>query len=201
MSDTLTTSHVLLWILVTLEGLVILALLRQVGSLLLRVGSVNALDSGVGPEPGMPAPWLPPRDQQGPKDPDHLTLLAFLSTRCGACDDLVPALNAISSSYENVDVVALVRDDEDDVRRWKAGARLKPGPVTAPAAFEEYGVDGTPYAFVVDADALVAGRGGVNHIEHLEALLRSCRPRRVDEVQEDESTRELIEVRGLEDGR
>jgi hypothetical protein len=39
---------------------------------------------------------------------------------------------------------------------------------------EAYGVEGTPYAFVIDKRGDVAARGGVNHIEHLEALIRQC---------------------------
>src|SRR6266542_1070177 len=104
---------------------------------------------------------------------DKLTLLTFVSTSCGTCDALVPALNAVARSY-SARIVPLVvaREDAGELTRWAKMNRLKVPTLSAPEAFERYGVDGTPYAFVLDEKDRVAARGGVNHLEHLESLIR-----------------------------
>lgn len=164
-------SHLLLWIALIAQTVVIVSLMRQVGSLLLRVGPVHVVDAGVGPDLGQPAPWLPETPSVG----DRPRLLTFLSTACGTCDALVPALNEIDSAYRRqAEVVVLTREQGPDVERWKRRHGLKVPVIPAAKAFSEYSVTNTPYVFIVDSDGYVAARGGVNHIEHLEALLRQC---------------------------
>lgn len=172
MSDLWIASHVLLWIAVVVQGVLIVALMRQVGSLLIRVGAVHSLDAGYGPDIGTPAPWVP---EIARGNDSRALLLTFLSTNCGTCEAIVPALNAVSEAYSATVVVVIVAEDPVSVlKRWTERHRLKPEALAAPEAFKAYGIDGTPYAFVLDSDRTVAARGGVNHIEHLEDLIRRC---------------------------
>lgn len=174
MNDLWLLSHLLLWIGVVGEGILIVVLMRQVGSLILRVGSVTALDAGVGPAVGDPAPWIP---DVAESEVDHreLTLITFVSTSCGACDELVPALNAVHRDYaDRAAVVVVAQEADTQVQQWKRGQHLRTPTISSDDAFAKYSVRGTPYAFVLDSDNRVAARGGVNHIEHLEALLREC---------------------------
>ena len=175
MSDLWLASHLVLWVLVLVQGAVILALMRQVGTLLLRVGSATPFDVGKGPAAGDPAPWLP-------TDAAELngrgTLLVFISTGCGACDALVPSMNLIQSSYSShFKVFGVGREAPDVLGKWAAKRGAKAPIVTSPNAFELYEIQGTPYAFAVDALGRVQARGGVNHTEQLESLLRECAAR------------------------
>jgi methylamine dehydrogenase accessory protein MauD len=165
------TSHVLMWIAVIAEGVLLLAVMRQVGSLLLRVGTVRPFDAGYGPGVGDQAPWLPDREL----DDQRKLLLAFLSTTCGTCDALIPALNAIGSSYADVlDVAVVAREKPRVLHPWASRKGLSPRAIAAEQAFDLFLVDGTPYAFVVSGEGAILARGGVNHIEHLESLIRQC---------------------------
>lgn len=175
MTDLWLASHVLLWVAVVAQGVLIFALMRQVGSILLRVGPGTVLDGGVGPRIGDVAPWRPEGLSAHVRNSGPSTLMAFVSSSCGACDDIVPALNGIARSYaDSVSVLALGRESPSELEQWKRTRRLKIPAVSAPEAFSEYGIHGTPYVFILDRDGLVAARGGVNHVEHLEALLRRC---------------------------
>lgn len=172
MSDLWIASHVLLWIAVVFQGVLIVALMRQVGSLLIRVGAAHSLDAGYGPDVGSPAPWVP---ESVAADDVRPLLLAFIGTRCGTCEALAPALNAVADSYSSrLSVVIVAEDSPDEVVRWSVQHRLKPPAISEPEAFKAYGIEGTPYAFVLDADRRVAARGGANHIEHIEDLIRRC---------------------------
>ena len=162
----------MLWALVLLEGVILIAVMRQVGSLLLRVGSIKALDAGTGPPLGAPAPWVPAGSNG---QAERIRVLAFLSTHCGACDDVVPALNAVSTSYrDDIEVLTVISDTTEEIDRWMARVNLRVPLINSGEAFETYEIDSTPYAFVISRDGLVEARGGINHIEHVEALIRGC---------------------------
>jgi hypothetical protein len=112
-----------------------------------------------------------------------------MSTSCGACDELVPAINAIHATYtKQAAVLVLVRDEPQDVERWTRIRGVRAPVISAPEAFEQFSIGGTPYAFALDEERVVAARGGVNHLEHLEALLRTCQVAR----ESTEATQELF---------
>lgn len=173
MNRVLVASHWLLWVAVLMQSILILSLMRQVGSLLLRVGSLRPLDAGYGPPIGHEAPWLPPSFRV-PSEDDKTLLLVFVSTTCSDCAALAHPLNAVAASYSQVSVVTVSADDESELAAWAQRNRLRVAVVSAPDAVEAYEIGGTPYAFVVSPDGTIRARGGVNHIEHVEALLRQC---------------------------
>lgn len=173
MSQLLVASHILLWLLVITEGVVILALMRQVGTLLLRVGSRTAFDAGRGPSVGDTAPWLPTAAQDSTDD--LVTLLAFVSPGCGTCEELVPGLNIIASSYaDRTRVFAVGTEAFSELEQWAMQNDLRVPVVSSKEAFERFDIAGTPYAFGIDAGGRIQARGGVNHTEQLESLLQAC---------------------------
>jgi thiol-disulfide isomerase/thioredoxin len=163
---------VLLWALALVEGLIIVALMRQIGVLLLRVGTATAFDVGRGPNIAEPAPWLPDG-----LPPDHRRgfVLVFLSSGCGICDLLAPGLNALQSTYSREFwFLAVGRESAEVLRSWAQKHRLRVPIMSSTDAFQAYEIEGTPYAFVIDDQRRVRARGGVNHTDQLEALLRLC---------------------------
>ena len=161
------------WLLALVEGVIILALMRQVGTLLLRVGSSPLFDAGTGPPIGDVAPWLPdgnsnPADGRG-------TLLVFVSLGCGVCDLLLPGLGALVSSYgSRFRINAVGKEDAAPLAEWAGRLRARLSLTSSPEAFDRFAIRGTPYAFVVDAQGIIRARGGVNHTEQLESLLQQC---------------------------
>lgn len=176
MSGIWLASYVLLWILVAVQALVVVALMRQVGTLLLRVGTSTAFDLGTGPAAGEDAPWLPSEafDTNGGTG-GRATLLVFLSTGCGICDVIAPGMNAIMSAYaDSARVFGVAREKQDVVESWAQTKRVRVPMLTEAAAFDAYAVSGTPYAYVIDAKGVVQAGGGVNTTDQLETLLRQC---------------------------
>ncbi|MGI8616889.1 MAG: TlpA family protein disulfide reductase [Actinomycetota bacterium] len=164
-------SHIFLWILVVVEGLLLVAVMRQVGTLLIRVGTVKPIDAGSGPAVGEDAPWVPSSD---PGD-RRSWLLVFMSTTCGSCDSLVPAVNAVAASYRSsIRIVVLAREKQRVLDSWAEKRKVRVRHESAVEPFDLYGVEGTPYAFVLNPQGKVLGQGGINHMEHLESLILRC---------------------------
>jgi methylamine dehydrogenase accessory protein MauD len=166
-------SHIFLWLLVIVEAVIIIALMRQVGTLLLRVGTSPVFAVEPGPSVGETATWLPSEAAAG--EDDRLTVLAFVSTSCGACDTLAPGLNAVVADYaHDARVYAISREDEQATADWARRLRLKSPTLTSEEAFQAYAIDGTPYVFVLDSGGRIQARGGVNHLDQLESMLLTC---------------------------
>jgi len=169
-------SHALLWVLVVVEAILLIALMRQVGTLLLRVGTSTAFDAGGGPAIGAEAPWVPAEAFDADSGTDgRAAMLVFVSVGCGMCDVLAPGLNAIASAYAaSSRVYAVGRETKDALESWARSKRVRVPVLSQPDAFDAYEVSGTPYAYVVDAAGVVQAGGGVNTTDQLEGLLRQC---------------------------
>ena len=122
----------------------VLALYRQVGVLMLRVGPRSALElAEEGPEVGTPAPALDGLLRRGSE------LVTFFSPDCRLCRELAPAVRALERDGLPVRVV-YEDEDADAFARWK--------------------VPGSPFAAHVN-DGLVVAKGLVNTLEQIESLL------------------------------
>lgn len=169
-------SHVLLWMLVLVQAVLLVALMRQVGTLLLRVGTSSAFDAGDGPNIGVEAPWIPIEafDTNGGTG-GRRTMLVFVSVGCGMCDVLAPGLNTIASAYKSTTrVFAVGREGEESLASWARRKRIRVPVLSLPDAFDAYNVSGTPYAYVVDSKGILRAGGGVNSTDQMEQLLRQC---------------------------
>lgn len=173
-------SYLALWILVLLEGAVILVLLRQIGLLHLRLQPAGARMTNVGPEIGTMLPERRADDLAGHSvaiiDHRRPRLLLFVSPHCGACDELMPAVKTIAKGErETLDVILITANDDEAANRAyvkKHGLSDIPYVVSADVAWD-LRVMTTPHALIIDTAGVVRGKGMVNHIEHLESLVEA----------------------------
>jgi hypothetical protein len=125
-------------------ALLVLALYRQVGVLMLRIAPRVALElAEEGPPVGEPAPALGRLARRGSE------LVVFFSPHCRLCRHLAPGVSALAREGLPVHVV-----DEDEEAE----------------AFERWLVPGTPFAVHV-VEGTVAAKGTVNTLEELDGLL------------------------------
>lgn len=174
-SPLLLASHVLLWLIVLLQAVVIVVLVRHVGLLHLRLGAQGALATSEGPTVGDEAPLFETVDVTGrhvtsPWQRDKRSLLIFVSPNCGACTDLVPSIRAIRRAEPEMTEILLFSDVGTSENLALAGRTGCPVIVDGAIA-ADYGVEGSPYAIAIDTSGKVRAKGVVNHVEHLESLL------------------------------
>jgi len=182
MSEALVVSNLLLWLLVVVMGLVIAALVRQVGVLHERIAPAGALAVQEGAVVGEAAPRLDVETLGGAalelgasRDDERATLLFFLSPSCPVCKTLLPALRSLRRQERGRLDVVLASDGElEEHRRFVAREKLESFPyVLSPRLGVAYGVSKLPFAALVDGEGTLRARGLVNTREHLESLLEA----------------------------
>lgn len=146
-------SYVLLWVAVLVLSFAVVALLRQLGVLHARLHTLGVHFGGEGPELGSLAARVDGLDYEA----TDVSLLAFTSPTCEVCAELRPSLVAVDRAYRDVQLRVLDLDD---------GSR---------ATFQAFNVRSTPYLVAVDRTGAVRGRGVVNSLEQVEALLAEAR--------------------------
>lgn len=158
-------SYVLLWLAVLVLGFSVVALLRQVGVLHLRVAPMGVHFAGEGPELDMPAP---PVGRLGPGgdgadtqegfgpalDYAHAehTVLVFTTPTCEICQTLEPDLIRLDRAYDDVRFAFIDHADHPEI-------------------FGRFKVRSTPYLVAVDRHGLVRSRGVANTIDQVEEML------------------------------
>lgn len=196
MSAALWISQALLWGVVLALGLVVLALLRQVGLLSERVAPAGALVGAETPRVGEEGPvlevesWRGERIRIGGEAPEGAdTLLFFISPRCPVCKTLLPALPRIVASESEASgrPVRLIlasdgaREEHEGLVR-AFGLEERPY-VLSTALGLAYQVGRLPTAVLLDTKGVVRARGLVNTREHVESLFEA-RERGVASLQE-----------------
>lgn len=176
-------SYLVLWVLVIGEGIVILALARQIGILHQRMPPLGARMTNIGLNVGDAAPSLPIRDIHGQTvtvggKQDNPTLLVFASATCGICADLMPAVRTIwreERSWLNLMVVSLDKDEADN-RAFATKHKLFDLTfLVAPELGLAYSVAAPPYSLIIDEQGIVRSKGVTNNLEHLESLINALR--------------------------
>ena len=141
-------SYVSLWVAVVVLGVAVVALLRQIGVLHMRLAPMGTHFAGEGPDLLSVAPGV---------GLDYgaaaLTMVAFTSATCLVCRELRPSFDALRRQYR-------------DVRFEFVELEL------SPATFDAFRVRSTPYLVSVDRSGIVRGRGVANSLEQIEELLR-----------------------------
>jgi methylamine dehydrogenase accessory protein MauD len=182
MNEALLVSNFVLWGVVIAMGLVIVALVRQVGVLHERIAPAGALAVQEGAVVGERAPQLAVETLGGetlelgaPRDDDRATLLFFLSPDCPVCKTLLPALRSLRRfEARRLDVVLASDGEREEHLRFVAEQKLDALPyVLSPALGIAFGVSKLPFAALVDGDGMLRARGLVNTREHLESLLEA----------------------------
>ncbi len=168
-------SYVVLWILVVVLCLVVVALARQIGTLLLRVESRGALEiDDEGPpleEATRPTETV---DAMGREvvigGPGQAQLLLFVSPGCQLCHQVLPSVGAVARAGRLVPYVVTDADREETLAAFgkeRPGARVVPGLEIARA----FAVPGTPYVVVLDPTGTAVAKGTVNTLEQMEGLV------------------------------
>ena len=182
MADALIISNLLLWVVVIAMGLVILALVRQVGVLYERVAPAGALMVNRKVKAGELAPELTVVDLSGQavviggvSHAGRSTLLFFLSPSCPICKTLLPVIRSAARSERNwVDVVLASDGKEQDHRKFVAEHDLGQFPyVSSEILGLTYGVGKLPYAVLIGEQGNIVSMGIINSREHLESLFES----------------------------
>lgn len=162
--------HLLVLLLVgglILEGIVLLGLLRQMGTYLVHVNPPRPGDlPGEGPEPGrvVSLDFLPDR---------QAAILLFVSPRCNFCADLASKLPAFRRHYREIHLIPLTVADTDEAKLEYATKLGKGARPDSERLFEEWAVPGTPFAVGIDGEGQIMMSGVVNSLPQLETLADS----------------------------
>lgn len=196
-------SNIALWCVLVAMGLVIVALVRQVGVLYERVAPAGALAVREGAEVGQAAPQLTVETLAGkqieigaPRVDGRASLIFFLSPICPVCKTLLPALLSLGRHEAKTIEVLLASDGERaEHEQFVEEYGLSALPyILSPDLGISFGVSKLPFAALVDHEGVLRARGLVNTREHLESLLEAMELG-VGSIQEYLERESLIELR------
>jgi thiol-disulfide isomerase/thioredoxin len=154
----------LLVLAVVVQGVVLVALMRQVGGIIIQIRPPRAGALDDGPEVGSEL-VLPDAE------PDRPAVVLFIAPDCGPCHELLPNVPPAVRSYREVQFLAVVTGSDEEKRR--AYARTIEGITARPDLHfleEQWRIPGTPYAVGLTEDGRVATAGVVNTLDHVEAV-------------------------------
>ncbi|WP_440995820.1 methylamine dehydrogenase accessory protein MauD [Arhodomonas sp. SL1] len=182
MTNALIVSNVALWLAVIALGVLLMALVRQIGVLHERLGPAGALMIDKGPKVGDPAPIHESRDLRGEpvkvggiQADGRSTLLFFMAPNCPVCKGLLPMLKAVSGQESDWLRVVFASDgDSDEHQALIAEQGLEGHPYLLSAELGmSYQIGKLPYAVIIDAEGRISAKGLVNSREHLESLFHA----------------------------
>jgi hypothetical protein len=142
---------------------VLIGILRQLGTLVLQLGPPRHGESADGPEAGTAV-------DAGRLGVDPPAVVVFLSPGCEICKPIAASLPAVRRAYPTLRLVSAVVGDDPDAKREYAATL--PGLVRTDLddLFGTWGVAGTPYAVAVGADSHIVTSGIVNSLPQLETV-------------------------------
>jgi methylamine dehydrogenase accessory protein MauD len=174
-------SYVVLWLVVVALAVVVVALARQLGTRHLRLGPRGALEvDAEGPPLGEALPPIDARRVDGESvtigGPGEPHLLLFASPECRVCEEVMPALRAVSSAA-GLRPFVVTDLDRDEAQRAFSGAHPPATLVAAPEIVRAYDIPGTPFVIIVDELGVVRAKGTPNNLEQMEGLVDTARRR------------------------
>ena len=169
------TTYILLWLLVLVQGVLLLLVFRHFGHQALgtleavqrdglRVGAKAPDVEGVQPS-GEVASWRPPGNRT--------VLMLFAAPDCEPCHRVLPYVAGVARDAPELEVVTVVPGSREDAAKL---VELVAAPVTTIAsdqAFEAFRVEVTPFAFVLGHDGRVLAKGLCDSPERLSRMLES----------------------------
>lgn len=158
----------LLLIFAVVEALVLIGVLRELGSVLARIAPPHPGSVEAGPRPGQRLERL---EDLGLVPP---AVAVFVAPGCAPCAELTPALPTVRRHYPDLHVVPIVTGSGDDARQSYAAGLGLPARTDLSQLLVEWLIPGTPFAVGIDRNGVVASAGVVNNIEHLEALCEAA---------------------------
>lgn len=172
-------SMVLQWVVIGVLSVVVVALVRQLGVLTVRLNPAAGYELDEGPQPGTNFPVESFETLAG----DDLTLggsggeptvVMFVSPGCGMCTSLAPSFRSVHKAYarEAGRLVIAVTTDRPTAVAYAREHKLKGLDVIAAGHLaKQLNVTSTPYAVAVGSNGVVAKRGITNALEHLEEMM------------------------------
>jgi hypothetical protein len=162
---------ILLGILSVLTAVAVVALIRQVGVLHLRIQPVAGATGAGGPGYGA-ALKLPATLAELARRPAARFLIGFVSPTCGICEPLASAFGRIARSVEPDTAVLLVIDaDQRQAEEYVRARNVGFLPYLADPVSFAGNVPGAPWAIVTDKSGQVIVSGGVNTLDNVEEML------------------------------
>lgn len=145
-------------------AVLLVAVMRQVGSILMVVGTSTPLSIPAGPKIGSVLP-VPGTKAKRP------VLVVFVSPECTQCRSLLPGLTRLETTYrEQLELVAVVANAEEEERRRHAEEIGAFARADLPLLYDEWNVPGTPFAVALDSERRVRGSAIVNTLDQLETV-------------------------------
>ncbi|SRR6266487_5448842 len=164
-------SVILLGVLCLFNTVAVVALIRQVGVLHLRIEPVAGMTGADGPRYGSDL-TLPATVRELARRDAARFLVGFVSPTCGVCGPLTTAFGRIAKSAEAGTAVLLVVDaSEQDAAEYLRSRRAGFLPYLADSTSLSANVPGSPWAVVTDGSGKVIVSGGVNTLENVEEML------------------------------
>jgi thiol-disulfide isomerase/thioredoxin len=155
---------VLLVVIAAVQATALIAVMRQVGGLLVRLNPTGVADVEGGPDVDSVVD-LPGVDRGRP------ALVVFASPTCTLCRYLEAAVPALRHNYKEIDVLVVVMGADDQTERVRYARRFgESGRSDFPQLPSDWNVNGTPFAVGLDADHRVRVRGVANTLDHLESV-------------------------------
>lgn len=167
----LQVSVILLGIICVVDTVAVVALIRQVGVLHIRLKPVAGLTGAGGPDYGsvleLPAT---PRALAGRDAARYV--VGFVSPTCGICGPLTSAFGRVARSARADTAVVLVIDaNEHGAREYMHAKGVSFLPYLADSESFSNNVPGAPWAVVADGSGRVIVSGGVNTLDNIEEML------------------------------
>lgn len=164
MSETIWQAVVLVVALLAgLNAILLVAVMRQVGTISLQIGPPRSGELDDGPDAGELLK-VPELARERP------TLLMFLSPGCPGCDSLLPAIPNAMKAYPELSFVAAITYGDQSERA--AYARKIAGVVRRDLddLHQRLRIPGTPFVIALDVEHRVVKAGVANNLAHLESL-------------------------------
>jgi hypothetical protein len=162
---------ILLAVICVLDTVAVVALIRQVGILHLRIQPVAGVTGVGGPAYGSQLS-LPATISELARRQAERFLVAFVSPTCGICGPLTTSFGRLAKSAGTDTGVLLVVDaGEQDARKYIHAKGVGFLPYIADKASFNDNVPGSPWVVVTDGSGKVIVSGGVNTLDNVEEML------------------------------
>jgi len=177
MSSSFLASYIVIWLLVVFQGLLVLALLRQLAELRRLVESGSLQDENRLPV-GSLAPEFAGSDVRSGERVSIQSLggrggvILFLSAECSVCKDLADSLQQPAIN-ELPPIIAFCQGGEQTCARIakRMGSEVRLIFEGAAETAERYHAFGLPTAIVVDGERKIRGHGHPQEVEDIRRLL------------------------------
>jgi hypothetical protein len=144
------------------QAIVMVGILRQVGSILLQMGPAIPGEVAEGPELGMVVDTtVVPRGKPA--------IVLFVSPVCELCKPIVAALPTLRRHHRALTFVPVVTGD-DTARRDRYAQKIFGARTDLNHVYEDWEIPGTPFAVAIGAQGRIRSRAVVNNLPQLETL-------------------------------